>query len=76
VLLVRAGFTPAQALLSATSVVAQLLRADSIGVLRDGAVADFVVLSASPMDDIRATRSIEWVVSRGRRYDPAVLRRQ
>ncbi len=52
-LLVRAGFTPAQALVSATRSAAELLRADSIGVLRAGAVADFVVLAANPLDDIR-----------------------
>jgi imidazolonepropionase-like amidohydrolase len=65
-LLVRAGFTPAEALHSATLGAAQLLRADSIGVLKPGAVADFLVLSASPLDDIRNTRRIESVVSRGR----------
>ena len=73
-LLVRAGFTPTQAIQSATSVLASLLRADSIGVLRDGAVADFVILAASPLDDIRAFRRINAVVARGRRHDPASLR--
>ena len=74
-LLVRAGFTPAQAIQSATSVVASLLRADSIGVLRDGAVADFVVLAGNPLENIRAFRRINSVVARGRRYEPATLRR-
>jgi len=73
-LLVRAGFTPSQAIQSATSVLASLLRADSIGVLRDGAVADFVILAESPLDNIRAFRRINSVVARGRRYDPASLR--
>ena len=52
-LLVQAGFTPSQALVSATRTAAELLRADSIGVIRPGAVADFVVLADSPLDDIR-----------------------
>jgi imidazolonepropionase-like amidohydrolase len=73
-LLVRAGFTPSQAIQSATSVVASLLRADSIGVLRDGAVADFVMLADNPLENIRAFRRINTVVAHGRRYDPASLR--
>jgi imidazolonepropionase-like amidohydrolase len=73
-LLVQAGLPPAEALRSATSGAATLLRADSIGVLKAGAVADFVVLSVSPLTDIRNVRRIEAVVARGRRYEPAPLR--
>jgi imidazolonepropionase-like amidohydrolase len=73
-LLVRAGFTTSQALTSATSAAARLLRADSIGVLRAGAVADFVVLTANPLGDIRSLGSIELVIARGRRHDPMMLR--
>jgi imidazolonepropionase-like amidohydrolase len=73
-LLSRTPMTPAEALHSATAGAAQLLRADSIGVLKPGAVADFVVLSASPLDDIRNARQIEMVIARGRRHDPSVLR--
>ena len=74
-LLVRAGLTPPEALISATQAAARLLRADSIGVLRQGAVADFVVLLASPLDDIRNVQRLEVVVANGRRYQPAELRR-
>jgi len=74
-LLVRAGLTPSQALIAATHAAARLLRADSIGVLKQGAVADFVVLSASPLDDIRNVRRVELVVANGRRFKPAELRR-
>jgi hypothetical protein len=73
-LLVRTGMTPAEALHSATAGAAALLRADSIGVLKPGAVADFVVLSESPLADIRNTRRIESVVARGHRHVPAELR--
>ena len=73
-LLVQAGMTPAEALHSATAAAATLLRADSIGVLKPGAVADFVILSANPLDDIRNTRQLEVVVARGRRHDLAALR--
>lgn len=64
-LLVRAGLAPRDALLAATRVGARLLGVDSIGVVRDSAVADFVILAASPLDDIRNTRRIEAVVARG-----------
>ena len=74
-LLVRAGLTPADALVAANGKAASLLRADSIGVVRQGAVADFVVLSANPLDDIRNVRRVELVVARGRRYLPADLRK-
>jgi imidazolonepropionase-like amidohydrolase len=73
-LLVQAGLTAAEALRSATSGAAALLGADSIGVLKAGAVADIVVLSVSPLTDIRNVRRIEAVVARGRRYEPAPLR--
>lgn len=75
-LLVKAGLSPSQALMAATSAAAQLLRADSIGVLRNGGVADFLVLPASPLDDIRNVSRVESVVSRGRRYQPLELRKR
>ena len=62
----RAGFTPEQALATATSAAAQLLRFDDRGLLQPGKRADFVVLSADPLTDIRNTRSIEAVWQAGR----------
>ena len=73
-LLVEAGLSPEDALLAATRNAAQLVRADSIGVLRNGSVADFVVLSADPLADIANTRSIETVVFKGHGYRPDELR--
>ncbi len=73
-LLVRAGFQPRDALLAATRDVARLLGADSIGVLVAGAVADFLVLSDNPLEDITNTLTIERVVSRGTYYRPDELR--
>ncbi|GIW52101.1 MAG: amidohydrolase [Gemmatimonadales bacterium] len=73
-LLVRAGLTPREALLAATRDAARLLGADTIGVVRSGALADFVVLSASPLEDVANTRRIEMVVSRGLARSAAELR--
>lgn len=64
-LLVAAGFTPREALLAGTRDAARLIGVDTIGVVEDGTVADFVVLAANPLDDITNTQKIEAVVSRG-----------
>lgn len=64
-LLVAAGVSPLAALRAATVGGADLLRADSLGRLRANAVADLVVLSADPLQDIRNTRRIERVMLRG-----------
>jgi imidazolonepropionase-like amidohydrolase len=65
-LLVHAGLTPLDALRSATYWAADLMRADSLGRLRPGTVADLVVLSADPLADIRNTRKIERVMLGGK----------
>ncbi|HUL03296.1 MAG TPA: hypothetical protein VLV16_08735 [Gemmatimonadales bacterium] len=72
--LVLAGFTPLQAIGAATRRAAQLLRADSLGRVAPGAVADLVTLNSNPTDDIAATRDIAWVMTRGRIVYPDSLR--
>ena len=72
--LVRAGFLPRDALLAATGNAARFLQTDSVGVLRAGAVADFVVLDANPLQDIANTRRIDRVVLRGTAYLPTDLK--
>jgi imidazolonepropionase-like amidohydrolase len=63
--LVRAGLLPREALLAATANAAHVLGTDSVGILRPGAVADFIVLNANPLEDIANTRTIQTVVVRG-----------
>jgi imidazolonepropionase-like amidohydrolase len=75
-LLVEAGLTPLEAISSATRRGAQLLRADSLGVVTRGKVADLVVLNGNPTENIGATRSIAWVMTRGRVVYPDSLRRE
>jgi len=65
-LLVRAGLSPAQALLTATRDAARLAGADSVGTLAPGKGADLIVLTKDPLQDIRNTRAIERVMVRGR----------
>ena len=73
-LLVGAGLTPLEAITAATRHGAQLLQADSLGLLAPGKVADLVVLNASPAGHIEATRGIAWVMTRGRIVRPDSLR--
>lgn len=67
-LLVNAGLTPEDALETATRNTAQLLGADSLGIIAPGKLADLVVLRANPLTDIRNTRSVERVMVRGQLY--------
>lgn len=73
-LLVGAGLTPREALRAATRNGAVLLGADSLGLLAPGKVADLVVLTKDPLVDIRNTRAIEAIMSRGRLLDADSIR--
>lgn len=73
-LLVAAGLTPLEAITAATRRGAQLLNADSLGLLATGKVADLVVLNANPVRNISATRNIAMVILRGRVIRPDSLR--
>jgi imidazolonepropionase-like amidohydrolase len=69
-LMVKAGISPMQALVSATGGAARVLKLDQqLGTLQPGKWADFVVLGANPLTDIRNTRQIESVWMAGRRLD-------
>src|SRR5437899_3343250 len=74
-LLVAAGFTAVEAITAATRKGAQLLHADSLGLLGAGKVADLVVLDGDPVTTIAATRRIAWVMIRGRIIQPDSVRK-
>jgi imidazolonepropionase-like amidohydrolase len=71
---VEMGLTPAQAIVAATSRPAALIGATDVGTLAAGKQADFLVLDANPLDDIRHTRRIGAVYLRGVMVDRAALR--
>jgi hypothetical protein len=65
--LVHAGLTPLQAIEAATVRPAEFLRLeDKMGTIAVGKRADLVLLSANPLDDIRNTKKIDTVISKGR----------
>ncbi|MDB5456727.1 MAG: amidohydrolase [Caulobacter sp.] len=66
-LMVEAGFTPAQALATATGQAARFLGAKDLGELQAGRWADLVVLEADPLADIKNTRKIVAVYIAGRK---------
>lgn len=65
--LVEVGFTPLEALQSATLKAAAVMdRSDEIGRIAPGYVADLLILEANPLDDIANLKRINGVVTRGR----------
>ena len=65
-LLVKAGFTPMEALQAATIEPARYLGLeDQLGTVRTGKIADLILLDGDPLVDIRNTRRIAAVIVRG-----------
>ena len=71
--MVASGMTPHEVLVAATSTSAAFLRLENAGTVAAGRSADFVVLSANPLDEITNTRRIEAVYLRGAAVDRAAL---
>jgi len=64
--LVEAGLSPLAALEAATIAPARFLRKqDQMGQIKQGFVADLVLLDENPLMEITNTRTIRWVISKG-----------
>ena len=73
-LLVEAGLTPLQAIEAATLTPARFFGLENImGTIAAGKQADLILLTANPLDNIRATASIDAVVRAGHLFDRATL---
>lgn len=73
-MLVRAGLTPQEALRAATVLPAGFFGLErAMGTVEAGKLADLVLLSGNPLEDITQTRSIDAVVAKGRLLDRAAL---
>lgn len=68
-LLVRAGLTPAQALVAATSAPAAAFNMRDRGRIAPGLRADLLLVSGNPAEDILATRNIVAVYKNGKEFD-------
>lgn len=67
---VQGGMTPHEALRSATLHGAQYLGLDGeLGSLEPGKLADLVVLNADPLEEIRNSEDVLYVMANGRLYD-------
>lgn len=66
---VAAGLTPAEALATGTTNVAEFLGESARACLRPGCVADIVLLEADPLEDISNVREIRGVMRAGQWFD-------
>ena len=64
-LMVKAGLSPMQAIVSATGDAAKCLNLNRVGTLAQGKWADMIVLNENPLDDIKNTRTIDAVYIAG-----------
>jgi imidazolonepropionase-like amidohydrolase len=73
-LLVQAGLTPAQVIKIATHNGAVFLgKADDLGSVEEGKLADLVLLTADPLKDIDNTKAIALVMKNGAILDESAL---
>jgi len=63
--MVENGITPVRALRAATSVAAELLQRDDIGVLAPGCNADIIAMPGNPFKDIAVTERVDFVMKSG-----------
>ena len=71
----KAGFTPLEALQTATINPSVFLKMDKdIGTVETGKKANLLLLKANPLENINNTREIEGVILRGKYYRAKVLK--
>lgn len=75
-LMVEAGIPPAQVVVAATQTAARYLRQTALGTIETGKIADVVIVSDDPLEDIRNTRNIEAVIQGGRLINREELLRE
>lgn len=74
--LVRSGLTPFEALKTGTVNVARYLNLPDAGVIKEGAVADLVLISGNPLVNINETQNIDGVMLNGKWLSEEYLQSQ
>jgi imidazolonepropionase-like amidohydrolase len=70
----QGGMTPLEAIRAATLNGARYIGMDGdLGSIEEGKLADLLVLSENPLDDLRHSRAIRYVMANGRLYDAATM---
>jgi tryptophan 2-monooxygenase len=64
-MMVSTGITPLRALQAATSVAAEMLRLDDLGVIAEGKIADVIAMPGDPFTDIEVTGQVDFVMKDG-----------
>lgn len=72
---VEIGLSELAALQAATIRAARAIELHDIGIIKEGAVADLVILSENPLEDIRNTQKIDQVIKGGKYYTTDELER-
>jgi imidazolonepropionase-like amidohydrolase len=63
--MVSTGITPLRALQAATSVAAELLQLDDLGVIAESKIADLIAMPGDPFADIAVTGQVDFVMKEG-----------
>ncbi len=70
----QAGFTPMEAIQAATIVPARAMGIDKeVGTIEKGKRGDLILINGNPLEDIHATRNVEYVITNGTMYHTAEL---
>jgi imidazolonepropionase-like amidohydrolase len=73
-LYVQAGFTPLEALQSATIVPARVMGLDKeLGTIEKGKRADLIISNGNPLEDVAKSRNVEFVITGGKVYNTSEL---